>query len=75
LYSPVETLPIVQNAASILVVVQNMRAMSSNLNLENVRRETGGQEPSSYQKLLPVTGTDLAGVWRGRGLSGIAYTV
>jgi hypothetical protein len=30
--------------------------MSSQLNLEKVRRETGGDEPSSDQKNLPVTG-------------------
>jgi hypothetical protein len=28
-----------------------------------VRRETGGDEPSSDQKLLSVTGTKVAGVW------------
>jgi hypothetical protein len=57
LYSPVERLPIVQNAASILVDVWNRRGMSSQLKLENVRRETGGDEPSSDQKILivPVT--------------------
>jgi hypothetical protein len=49
--------------------------MSSQVNLEKVRRETGGDEPSSDQKILPVTGTKLAGVWRGRGLSGSAYVV
>jgi hypothetical protein len=49
--------------------------MSSQLNFEEVRRETGGDEPSSNQKVLPVTGTKLAGVCRGRGTSGIAYAV
>jgi hypothetical protein len=74
LYSPVETLPIVHNAASILVVVWNMRGMSSNLNLEKVRRETGGEEPFSDQ-IMPDTGIKLAGLWRRRGLSGSAYAV
>jgi hypothetical protein len=32
-------------------------------------------EPSSDQKILPVTGTKVAGVYRGRVLSGNAYTV
>jgi hypothetical protein len=41
LYSPVETLPVLQNAASRLVVVWNSRGMSSQLNLEKVRRITG----------------------------------
>jgi hypothetical protein len=40
LYSPVETFPILQNAASRLVVVLNRRGMSSQLNLEEVWRET-----------------------------------
>jgi hypothetical protein len=44
LYSPVETLPILQNAASRLVVVWNRRGMSTQLNLENMRRETRGDE-------------------------------
>jgi hypothetical protein len=57
LYSPVETLSILQNAASRLVVVWNRRGMSSQLNLEKVRRETGGDEPSSDQKILLVPGT------------------
>jgi hypothetical protein len=74
-FVPVETLPAIKNAASRLVVVWNRTGMSSQLNLEKVRRETGGDEPSSDQKILPVTGTKLAGVWRGRGLSGIAYEV
>jgi hypothetical protein len=46
-YTPVETLPILQNEASRLVVAWNRRRMSSQLNLEKVRRETGGDEPSS----------------------------
>jgi hypothetical protein len=36
--------------------------MSSQLNLEKVRRETGGDEPSSDQKILPVIRTKVAGV-------------
>jgi hypothetical protein len=72
LYSPVETLPIFQNAASRLVVVWNRSGMSSQLNLEKVRRESGGDEPSSYQKILPVTSTNVPGVWRERGLCGSA---
>jgi hypothetical protein len=75
LYSLVETLPILQNAVSRLVVVWNRRGMSSQLNLETVRRETGGGEPSSEQKILYVTGTKVAVEWRGRGLSGSAYAV
>jgi hypothetical protein len=75
LYSPVETLPILQNAASRLVVVWNRRGLSSQLNHEKVRRETGGDEPSSDPKVFPVTGNKLAGVWRGRGLSRTAYAV
>jgi hypothetical protein len=73
LYSPVETLPILQNASSGLVVVWKRRGMSSQLNLEKVRRESGGDEPFSDQKILPVSGTKMAGVWIGRGLSGSAY--
>jgi hypothetical protein len=73
LYSPVETLPVLQNAALRLVVVWNRSGMSSQLNLKKIRRETGGHEPSSGQKFLPVTGTKVAGKWRGRGLSGNAY--
>jgi hypothetical protein len=46
--------------------------MSSQLNLEKVRRETGGDELFSDQKLLPVTGTKVTGVWRERGLIGSA---
>jgi hypothetical protein len=42
LYSPVETIPILQNAASRLVVVWNRRGMSFQLKLKKVRRETGG---------------------------------
>jgi hypothetical protein len=45
--------------------------MSSQLNLEKMRRETAGDEPSSDQKDLPVTGTKLVGVWRGRALAGV----
>jgi hypothetical protein len=71
-YSPVETLPILQNAASRLVVAWNRRGMWYRLNLEKVKRETGGDEPSSDQKFLPVIGTKVAGVWRERGLSGSA---
>jgi hypothetical protein len=74
-YSPVETLPILKNEASTLVVVWNRRGMSSQLNLEKVRRETGGDEPSSDQKFLPVTGTKVVGVWRGMRHSGSAFTV
>jgi hypothetical protein len=70
LYSPLEILLILQSAASTWVVVSTRRGMSSQLNLEIVRRETGGDEPSSHQKILPVTGTKVACVWRGRGLSG-----
>jgi hypothetical protein len=69
LYSPVETLPILQNAVSRLVVVWNRRGMLPQLILQKVERETGGDETSSDQKILPVTGTSVAGVWRGRGLS------
>jgi hypothetical protein len=36
--------------------------MSSQLNLENVRRKTGGDEPCSDQKDLPFTGTKGVGV-------------
>jgi hypothetical protein len=43
--------------------------MSSQLNLDKVRRETGREEPSWGHKLFPVTGTKVAGVWRERGLS------
>jgi hypothetical protein len=68
LYSPIETRPILQNAASKLEVVWNRRGMSSQLKLEKVRRETGGDEPSSDQMIFPLTGTKMAGVWRGRGL-------
>jgi hypothetical protein len=39
--------------------------MSSQLNLENVRRKTGGDEPSSDQKILPATGTKMAGACAG----------
>jgi hypothetical protein len=35
----------------------NRRGMSSQLILENVRRETGRDEPSSDQKILTVPGT------------------
>jgi hypothetical protein len=73
LYSPVETLPILQNAALRLVVVWNKSGMSSQWNLKKIRRETGGHEPSSGQKILPATSTKMAGKWRGRGLSGNAY--
>jgi hypothetical protein len=69
LYSPVETFPVLQNVASRLVVVQSRRGMSSQLNLEKVRRETGKDEPCSDQKMLSVTGTKVTGVYRGRGLS------
>jgi hypothetical protein len=66
LYSPVEIFPIFQNVASRLVVVWNWRRMSSQLKLEKVRRETGGDEPSSDQKILPFTGNKVAGV-QGEG--------
>jgi hypothetical protein len=49
--------------------------MSFQLNLEMVRRETGGDEPSSDQKILPVSGTKVAGVWKEWGLRGSTYTV
>jgi hypothetical protein len=49
--------------------------MSSQLNLEKVSRESGGDEPSSDKKILPATGTIMAGMWRGRGLSGSTYAV
>jgi hypothetical protein len=49
--------------------------MLSQWNLENVRRETGRDEPSLDQKNLHVTGTKVAGVWRARVLSGNAYAV
>jgi hypothetical protein len=58
-----------------LVVVWNRRGISPQLNLEKVRRETGGDEASSEHKILPVTGTKVAGVWRRKSLSGSAYTV
>jgi hypothetical protein len=45
--------------------------MSSQLNLQKGERETGGHELSSDQKILPVTGTTVAGVWRGRALAGV----
>jgi hypothetical protein len=45
-----------------LVVVWNRREISCQLNLEKMRRETGGDEPSSDQKLLPFTGMKVAGV-------------
>jgi hypothetical protein len=64
LYSPVETLPILQNVVSRMVLVWNRRGMSSQLNLEKLRRETGGDETSSAQKILPITGTKLACVWK-----------
>jgi hypothetical protein len=51
------------------------RGISPQLNLEKVRRETGGDEASSEHKILPVTGTKVAGVWRRKSLSGSAYTV
>jgi hypothetical protein len=66
LYSPIETLPIFQNVASRLMAVWNWRGMSSHLNIEKVRRETGGDEPSSDHKILPVTGTKVVGV-QGEG--------
>jgi hypothetical protein len=59
-YSQVETLPILQNAVTRLVFVWNRRGMSSHLNLEKMRRETGGHEPSSDQKILLVTVTTVA---------------
>jgi hypothetical protein len=49
--------------------------MSSQLNFKKVRRVTGGDEPSSDQKILPVAVTKGAGVWRGQTLSESAYTV
>jgi hypothetical protein len=62
LYSPIQTLPILQNATSRFVVVWKRRGLSSELNLEKVRREPGEHEPSSDQKLLPITGTKVAAV-------------
>jgi hypothetical protein len=44
--------------------------MSSHLNLEKEREETAGNEPSSDQKKLLVTGTKM--VCMGRVLSGSA---
>jgi hypothetical protein len=73
LYSPVETLPILQNEASTLVDVWNRRGRSSQLNLEKVRWEHGGGEPTSDQKILPVPGTKVAGVGRGRDHRRSAY--
>jgi hypothetical protein len=70
LYSPLEMLLILQSAASTWVVVLTRKGMSSQLNLDKVRKLTGGDEPSSQKKILPVTGTKVACVWRGRGLSG-----
>jgi hypothetical protein len=61
LYSPVETLIIFQNVASRLVVVWNRTGMSSPLNCEKVKKETG-DEPSSDQKFLTVTDTKVASV-------------
>jgi hypothetical protein len=58
-----------------MVVVWNRRGISSQLNLENGRRETGGDEPSSDQKILPVSGTKGSGVWRERGHSGSPYAI
>jgi hypothetical protein len=75
LYSALEIFAILQIAASRLIVVWNRRGMSSQLRLQNVRRESGGDEQPSDQKILPVHGFKWAGVWRGRGLSGSAYTV
>jgi hypothetical protein len=49
--------------------------MSSQLNLEKVRREPGGHEPSSDQKIMPVTGTKVASVWIRRGLTRSGYAV
>jgi hypothetical protein len=40
-----------------------------------LRRETGGDEPSSDHKILPLTGTKVADVWRRRGLSESAYAL
>jgi hypothetical protein len=37
--------------------------MPCHLNLEKVRRESGGYEPSSDQKFLNVICTKEAGVW------------
>jgi hypothetical protein len=68
LHSSVGTLLIFQNVASILVVVWNMRGMSSQLNLEKVRRETGGDEPTSDQRSCLLLTTKWL-VCRGRGLS------
>jgi hypothetical protein len=48
--------------------------MSSQWNLEKVRRETGGDEPSLDQKNLPIMAPNWL-VCRGRGHSGSTYTV
>jgi hypothetical protein len=66
LYSPVERLPIFQNVVSRLVVVWNRRGMTSQVNLQKLKRETGGDELSSDQKVLSVTGTKVAGM-QGEG--------
>jgi hypothetical protein len=62
---------LLQNAASRLVVVWNRKGMSSQLNLEKVRRETGGDKHLQIRRsclllapksLLCAGGGDLAGV-------------
>jgi hypothetical protein len=54
MYSPVGTLPMLKNAASRWAVVWNRIGMSSQLNLEKLRRETGRDEPTSDKKVLLV---------------------
>jgi hypothetical protein len=34
-------------------------------------RETGGEEQSSEQKILPGSGTQVAGDWRGGAFDGV----
>jgi hypothetical protein len=62
---------LLQNAASRLVVVWNRKGMSSQFIHEKMKRETGGDEPSSDQKIFPVTDTKVAGVWRAGPLAGL----
>jgi hypothetical protein len=45
--------------------------MSSHLNLEKVRKETGGNEPSLDQKTSPVTGTKWLVCREGGSLEGV----
>jgi hypothetical protein len=43
--------------------------------LNKLTMETGGEEWSSEQKVLPKNGTQMPGDWRGQGLRMSAYTV